>query len=243
MKISVDNVKVFIYPEAKQKIEYWVDKAPGEISGMGIVNKERDIFTVSEVFLVKQSNTSAETEMDDDAMSKLLLELTSKGLDAGALRFWWHSHGRMNVFWSGTDVSTQESFKPDTFFISSVFNKNRECLTKLNIIKPIKIEIDEIPILVKHPPVSEEIKSFCDKEYDDKISVNSPPNLEYAKRGDWGQFDFGDWVKRYREQPEDIRNTLPVGEPQNKTELDDVEKLLISRKKRIETILMKEKNK
>jgi hypothetical protein len=64
-------------------------------------------------------------------------------------RMWWHSHGKMGVFWSGQDIATIEDFDtemPDNNWLLS-FETNHEAkvLTRIDIFEPIHCTLKDIP--------------------------------------------------------------------------------------------------
>ena len=97
--------KIVIGREAYDKIMHYVHKAKFEISGFGNVQVIDGIPTVTDIILLKQENDPTETEIDADAIAKAIYDHHVSGME-GELKFWWHSHVNMGVFWSGTDNAT-----------------------------------------------------------------------------------------------------------------------------------------
>lgn len=122
------KIKVQIPQEVYQKIMYWIDKAPGEISGLGKIalDHTKGTFSVLSVTLLDQVNSGASTDLDPADISKAMFELREQ---EGMLNFWWHSHVNMAVFWSGTDIDTIRTIGQNGFVLSTVFNKRREMLS------------------------------------------------------------------------------------------------------------------
>src|SRR4051812_46170542 len=106
------------------KLMHWIDKAPGEIGGMGIISfdEENNFFWIRDVYLVKQEVTSASTDLDATALGQLEYEL-HKNKITGNLNFWWHSHVNMGVFWSSQDKETINELGSKGFCVATVFNK------------------------------------------------------------------------------------------------------------------------
>lgn len=120
-------MKVYIKPECYAEIQHYVAKSSVEISGLGRIQKASDgSMVVTSVYLLKQENGPASTDIDPEAMSSLLYETRN---DPGDLNFWWHSHVNMNVFWSGTDMDTITDFGSKGYLLSTVFNKKGEYRT------------------------------------------------------------------------------------------------------------------
>lgn len=117
MKVVIDN-------EVYRKIMFWVNKSSYEVSGLGTVTyDEAGIFRVNSAMLLPQKNGSTHTDIEGEDVSKLMYALRAS---PGDLRFWWHSHVDMPVFWSGTDMDTIKKIGAGGWFLSTVFNKKRE---------------------------------------------------------------------------------------------------------------------
>lgn len=116
-KVVIDNL---VY----RRIMHWINKSDHEVSGLGIVQVEADgILRVTHAMLLPQVNGPTHTDIEPEDAAKLLYKC--KDID-GALRFWWHSHVNMDVFWSGTDMDTIKKIGQGGWFLSTVFNKKRE---------------------------------------------------------------------------------------------------------------------
>lgn len=119
--------KIRMSAEAYQKIAHWVEQAPGEISGLGLVEETEYGFYIPEVFLLEQECTSSDTELDQSAIADLMNEIMDRDIDlVSQLRFWWHSHANMDVFWSSVDEQCISDFNADKYMVSIVFNKNKK---------------------------------------------------------------------------------------------------------------------
>jgi len=92
--------------------------AKGEISGFGKI-KEIKVgkkyafnheyqFRVQELKIFEQFGSAAHTSMDDESLTKWYLGLVEAGEDPALWNLWWHSHGTMSTFFSGTDTDTLE---------------------------------------------------------------------------------------------------------------------------------------
>ena len=160
------NIKIL--PEVYDKIMYWVDKCPKEISGLGKVTFDENGMTVVSAYLLNQENTSASTDIDAEDVGRL--EYETKDYE-GHLNFWWHSHVNMDVFWSGTDTDTIEEFGKNGWCLAGVFNKKKETRFAYfqNATKFLpKIFSDDLGVEIERP-VTE--SPDWDKEYDDKVKV------------------------------------------------------------------------
>lgn len=144
------SMQVHIDEEAYQKIMHWVRKANNyEVSGLGTVvyDKENHVMRVTDAFLLKQENTQSTTDIDEHSIGELEYEV-HKSQSPGELRFWWHSHCNMKVFWSGTDMSTIEQLGNGGWFLSTVFNLKEEMRSCIYITDPMKVFHDELPTTI-----------------------------------------------------------------------------------------------
>ena len=180
--------KIVIGREAYDKIMYYVNKAKFEISGFGNVQIIDGIPTVTDIILLKQENSSVETEMDGDAIAKAVYDHHVSGME-GELKFWWHSHVNMNVFWSGTDMKTINSLTENGWFIHGVFNKKYEYRCAYSNIEPVDIFMDDLEMEIDEAMVNsdniidirleiealkeeiqKEIGAECDGKFDELVT-------------------------------------------------------------------------
>lgn len=143
-------MKLIIDEQVYKKVMHWVNKAgTKEISGLGNIKIEDGNFKVISAILLPQKNGAATTDIEPEAVCKAMYDLRNS---EGELKWWWHSHVDMGVFWSGTDHSTIQSFGNGGWVVATVFNKKAEKKTafysKDGKVTPIGIEplfIDDIP--------------------------------------------------------------------------------------------------
>lgn len=164
-------MKVYILPNVHAEIMHYVHKSHLEISGLGRIEKDSaGNMVVTKVYLLKQENTGASTDICESAASDLLYESRE---DKGDLNFWWHSHVNMGVFWSGTDMATIRQFGGKGYLLSTVFNKKGEHRSSYfqgnNGFLP-ELFIDELKTEFTHIPS----KSECDR-WDAEYAVKCAP--------------------------------------------------------------------
>jgi len=117
-----------------------------EISAMGIVataeQKEdagvTEDFYVTEFFVIDQECTGTSTDLDDDAMVDLLMNLRDQGIKSEQMCVWWHSHVNMATAHSGTDEAQIERFDFDTVCISIITNKKGELNLRVDMFQPFR---------------------------------------------------------------------------------------------------------
>jgi hypothetical protein len=185
------NLKVEIDRPVYDKVMHWVNKSNYEVSGLGIVvrDPERNVLRVTDAILLPQENTQAHTEISSEHVSKAMFDFRDA---EGDLRWWWHSHVNMNVFWSGTDKETIEQISKAGWFLSTVFNQREEMRTCISQYKPYHLMVDQLQTrIVNHVP--EELKQQWDAEYDEKVTNLTYPSIGSDSESEisWKRF-FGD---------------------------------------------------
>ena len=144
------NMKIAIDELVYQKIMHWVHKAGGyEVSGLGnvVYDKEAGCMRVTEAYLLEQENTGSTTDIDANAIGKLEHEHYVSGIE-GELKFWWHSHANMGVFWSKTDMDTIEMLGNGGWFACTVFNAKEEMRSCFFMTDPVKCFTDELTTVI-----------------------------------------------------------------------------------------------
>lgn len=205
------SLDVYISLRAFQKIEHWV-KMSGkyEVSGLGLVddllddNDELYGFYVPDVFLLEQEVTPGTTEIDDEAIAKLMVELEKAGQDLARLRYWWHLHPKgTGLFWSQTDSGTINGFRNGEWWVSTVFGSSMRSRTRIDLYKPAHWVFDEIDIQIAKHDLG--LKEACAEEFKKKVKVLptlfsrvTTPSLQQA---------FGDARTGYEGLPEWINNS------------------------------------
>jgi hypothetical protein len=166
--------KVIFNIKAYTKLRQYVCKVNTEISGLGIIEKDKGkgILTVKDIWLLPQKCTAATTEISKDGMAKFYDKMISEGKDTSLIKLWWHSHCDMPVFWSPTDTGTVEDFDTEqpqeNWFLSIVTNKEAKIKCRLDIFDPVRITLDNLPWEV----------DFSDPETDKEVTDDMTTNYE-----------------------------------------------------------------
>jgi hypothetical protein len=169
-------MRVIINSKVKEFIDYWVAKCPYEIAGMGVATiLDNGTIRVDNVELLQQTVTGASVDMDADSINKLAWD---KRLE-GNIRFHFHSHVDMSVFFSSTDKTAYEDYvKNGGWLLAGVFNKKGE--SKFIYYQGIsKRDIDPFPPIVTEDIVvsytsglSEEESLWAEAQYTDKVKIH-----------------------------------------------------------------------
>jgi len=191
------DISIEIDPMVYQKVMHWVNKSDFEVSGMGTIihDKERNVLRVIDAILLKQENSSAETEIEGQSIANAMFQLKDS---PGTLRWWWHSHVNMSVFWSGTDMTAiktlggAERDRP-AWFCMTVFNKDREMLSAYVQNQPVRTIISDLETTIA-AQLPAEVVTEWDKQYDDNVEIK-----QYAWTGLTGK--VGDSKNAWLNQP------------------------------------------
>ena len=197
-----------IHANAWSKIKNWVKLAsPDEVSALGLIDELRDDnnsiigFLISEVFLLDQTCNVVETSIDDEAVSKLMVDLSDNGHDLSKLKCWIHSHGKMGVFWSKTDDECCQQLSNNSYTVSIVTNLKGEILCRLDIYNPVHVTIDEIPVQIYYPE-EDSLSEWCKEEFERKVKKEPLVVRNTKRKGKVTEFGTLDEIEEAYEKGE-----------------------------------------
>jgi hypothetical protein len=171
----MNNIEVLIAYKAYRKLRIWTDLAKGEVSGLGTVEEVRDksgtltSYLITDLDLIKQTSTSVETALDENAVNEYLYRLVTEGKDPSKVKLWWHSHGNIDVFWSNTDSENIERLCNSGYFISLLTNKAEKLLCRIDVYKPFHITLDNVDVNLNLFE-EDELLDQCEGEFKSKVS-------------------------------------------------------------------------
>lgn len=208
------KIRLVFDDDVYKKIMYWIDKAPGEVSGLGKITIDPDgTFKVISAILLEQENTSASTDIDSNAIGKAMYETRE---DPGHLNFWWHSHVNMDCFWSGTDLDTIRDIGAAGFVVASVLNKKGACRTAYFMRGDVlpEVFIDELPTTVaaSQPYVN----TLWDTEYESKVKTKTYAPIYGSYGESWDRSYYGG--TGYRDEKKNDEMEIGEGEETRETE-------------------------
>lgn len=193
-EVKVKFSTLYILPRALKRIMYYAKAAEGEVSGLGTIMKDPSgKYIVDEVHLLEQESSGADTELNPESISKLMTDMMKANQDPSKLKFWWHSHANMGVFWSGTDDTCAETLSRE-FAFSLVVNKSGESLCRLDIYNPIRITFNHIK-LVEIVEEDAELKTLCELEVKEKVKS---PTYAYQHPANGAMGGFASRPHHYR---------------------------------------------
>jgi proteasome lid subunit RPN8/RPN11 len=182
MKLKGD-LKVRIDAEALARIWKWTDLARGEFSCLALVH---DDLSVDGVQLFDQTCTSSSTDIDQAALAKFLCTHHQPE----RVRAWVHSHAHLGIFWSQQDEQCIDGLANESLLVSIVVNKKREVKCRIDIFQPVRVTIDDVPVVVELPAY--DIHDECEalfKRHVSEVSLMLPGKRLHAPQPTWPGFD------------------------------------------------------
>lgn len=146
--------QVLITPRAFQKLRLYIELCPMEIGGLGEVECDGSNLVISDLFILPQKISPAETELDPAAIFEILQSCIAEGRNPASLCLWWHSHADLDIEWSATDERTIESF-PGDFLLSLVGNKAGDIACRLDVRHPTPQVLGDLALTVLPGPDGE----------------------------------------------------------------------------------------
>ena len=115
-KVEFEKIPhIYLTNQAYNDMAILVDEVDKEVGWLGTASVIGGGFLIDEIFLVKQEVASTTTELDEDGIAELGVELLGSredGMDVvNSIRFWGHSHVNMQTGPSGQDDSQMDLFK------------------------------------------------------------------------------------------------------------------------------------
>jgi len=168
-----DPPRVFLPLHEAKKLWGFVRGVHGEINGLGLVEAKRigRDFLIKEIFILPQSASDGHAEINGPAFNRYVATCE----DPGKIRFQWHSHGKIGVFFSGRDLETISRW-PAEYLISLVVNKAGKYECRLDIFEPVYLCLAvELYIVV---PIEAEIMSLCEDGIKRNVRETWPDKLE-----------------------------------------------------------------
>jgi len=188
-------MKIIIPDLVYAKVMHWVNKTDIEVSGFGTVKYDKDTrsFMVTDAYLLKQEGGAAHTDIDANAINKLMFESMN---DEGNLKWWWHSHVRMATFWSGTDVDTIKELGKQGWIVATVFNQLNSMKSAVSYLSDtadfgsLLHYNEDIPTEIVKPGITPDVIAQWDASFDANVSEKkfAPP---YSVTGQYRFNDYG----------------------------------------------------
>lgn len=128
IKLPKDKATIILTPLAFKKMRGLVDVFDKELAWHGLVNREGNTFTITDILVYPQTVTGTTVQSDEDKYPLWINERTDDELQH--LRFQGHSHVNMAPSPSGVDTNNWDewlsSLSPEDFYIFTIQNKKGE---------------------------------------------------------------------------------------------------------------------
>jgi len=224
-EINATNFSLIIPDQVWQKIFWWINKSNHEVSGFGSLDHdiETNTFTVRDAILLKQEVAATSTEIDPNALAKAIYETRN---EHNALKWHWHSHVDMGVFWSADDKELIRSLAQQGWILATVFNKKRETRTAFSCMTDVigmqhEMFVDNIPT-VSQRLISPELTAQWDAEYAAKVQPER--NRWESKKYEPKQFPLIEKETQDERELSEIKDHLPHRTSEAKFEPKDFDK-------------------
>ena len=137
--------KVISYAQAA-----W-DEHRSEIGGMMVVVQDKDDdWEIKEPVVMKQEVGGGSCDLDKTELAEYYSKMAMKYKNKNMRFCWWHSHAKMNAFWSGTDTNTIDEYKDGDLSFALVVNVKEEYKCRVSVWKPFTMHEDvELSIISK----------------------------------------------------------------------------------------------
>lgn len=168
-QLRISCPRVAVPEKVWKRLLAYIEACPMEVGGLGTIEPIDGKLVVTDVFLLEQEVTNVRTLLDPAAVHRFIAEWVRGGKDHELLRFWWHSHADMAVFWSETDMATIREFSQGgNWLVSLVGNHKRETRTRITSTVPFPFAIDHLPVEVI-PDVDEAVAKAARDEVAKKV--------------------------------------------------------------------------
>lgn len=170
------ETKLIIPAPVLEKIRFWVDLCNEEDSGFGEVEIVDGNVVVLDAFLIMQTRRASSTRIDALALAKAVGDRDGR---PGVLRWWWHSHASMPVFFSGTDDATLEMLAaPWEWYAATVFNKRGEMYSCMRVGRKAELQVFcNVPTVVGSYATAE-VQAEWRAEFE-RTAIKPPPIEEW----------------------------------------------------------------
>ncbi len=195
---NVVNFKLVIPDEIYQAIMYLLKKSKNEISGFGDLefDEKEKVFKVVRLRHVKHLERSPTScTICPGAIGKAMFEAKDEPY---GLKWHWHTHPNMDVFWSSDDMEIIRSLGQQEWIVATVFNDSSEYRTAFYTTTEV--------MGFKHDVFKDEIdttierylsKEFCDDLDAKYLAIQPDVNPVVMGESYWGEDYVGGLYTEY----------------------------------------------
>lgn len=166
---------VYVMREAYSRMWHYVDIADKEVGWLGTVEKTPSgDFLITEVFLIKQEVSPVNTDLSEEGIAELAQELFDTRTDGfelvNAIRFWGHSHVRMDTSPSGQDNLQMKQFRENgcDWFVRGILNKLGRMEFTVFLFDA-GVHITDVPWAI-YEPINDHLRAGIEAEFAAKVT-------------------------------------------------------------------------
>lgn len=148
--------KIIVTPQAKADMMAIIGlSGKDEIGWLGAVEKEDNIYTITQIYLLEQEVSGASCTLSTDGMGEIFTKLVQDSdSNAEKIMFWGHVHPGNSTSPSAQDEKAMEIFEHNDFFIRGIFSKEDRAEFTLFDFKNGQVYedakwVDELPLVSK----------------------------------------------------------------------------------------------
>lgn len=163
------EIPILISEDLKYKLDY-ISDLEFELAGWLVGKVTREYILLEDILIPKQKVSNGSVDIDSKAGAELVKEFKGKCKNIiGHM----HGHNNMGAFWScGDEDNINKIMEPREFFVFIVSSR-KEHLIRLEIRKPFKISVDNLPYEI-HSEKADKIKEILNKEIEKKAEKPEP---------------------------------------------------------------------
>jgi proteasome lid subunit RPN8/RPN11 len=165
-----------------QAIMEYTRQCDVEINGFGLVDYQPSsgLIRLSDAFITKQDASMQGVEIDDADLHRHMYALSKKGIAPSRVKFQWHSHVGMPVYFSDIDTQNIDRWSGD-LLVSLVVNKHGEWRCRLDLYTPLRLSFD-IQLEIEWPVASELLQQQVAADMSEKVTKQKRPSWQRSRR-------------------------------------------------------------
>ena len=150
---------VHITEQALNKMFIYTDEVTDEVGWLGTVDKQGNVYTITDVYLFDQEVHGATTEISPEGLADFATKLLEQpdGMEIwNSMKMWGHSHVNMGITPSGQDNKQMEELSQigHDFFLRLICNKKGDMGIDLYDYEA-GVEYHNVPWLIEHDVMDE----------------------------------------------------------------------------------------
>jgi len=161
-EFAVKVPKIIIELQTYLKMKWFKNHFNQEIFAVLVVEEQDDTLFVSNMLFPEQSVSGGHCKPTAAGLAKILEEMEEPELARG----WFHTHGSMGLFFSGTDTTTIAKWGEGAPYLLSIVGAQSGIKARLDIFSPFPMTFDDVELEVEITgnSVDDECKTIIEKK-------------------------------------------------------------------------------